>query len=47
MRLIVERVGYDPAEGAVSILFQPTGIRALAEQVGQSESESEDIDKEQ
>ena len=47
MRLLVERVGYDPTEGAVSILFQPTGIRALAEQVNQAEVACEDTEKEQ
>ncbi|HPS03242.1 MAG TPA: recombinase family protein [Candidatus Sumerlaeota bacterium] len=46
MRFIVERVGYNPAEGCVSIQFQPTGIRALAEQVAQAETPSENLRKE-
>ena len=46
MRLIVERVGYDSREGSVSIQFQPTGIRSLAEEVGRSETSCDEIKKE-
>lgn len=46
MRLIVERVGYDPNAGAISIQFQSSGIRSLAEQAGASEIEMHDSQKE-
>ena len=31
--LLVERVDYDGAEGEISVTFQPTGIRALEQEL--------------
>ncbi len=34
LRLLVERVGYDGGAGTLAITFRPSGIKALAQDVG-------------
>ena len=34
LRLLVERVGYDGGAGTLAITFRPSGIKALAQEVG-------------
>ena len=40
LRLLVERVGYDGGEGTLAITFRPTGIKALAQEVGAGRMEA-------
>jgi site-specific DNA recombinase len=39
LRLLVERIDYDGREGAVSITFHPTGIKALADRLAGEQQE--------
>jgi site-specific DNA recombinase len=39
LRLLVERVGYDGGKGTLAITFRPTGIKALAREVGGARTE--------
>jgi site-specific DNA recombinase len=38
LHLLIERVDYDGANGTVSITFHPTGIKTLADELGQQEA---------
>ncbi len=40
LRLLVERVGYDGAAGTLAITFRPSGIRALADEIGGGDEEA-------
>lgn len=40
LRLLVERVAYDGAEGTLEVRFRPTGIRALAEEAAMAGEEA-------
>ena len=39
LRLLVERVAYDGGAGSLAVTFRPTGIKALADEVGGSMGE--------